>query len=202
MADLKKLPAQKREAFGKGNNRRLRAKGVVPAVFYTRDGKNLPIQVSLKELNKMFETVGRTTVFNLDVAGEGQFPALFWQAMRDPCKGTFTHVDFYGVDLDRPVKVVVPLVFEGTARGTKVGGVLETYRDEVTLMAKPLDMPASLVVDVTELEINNSLQISDLKLPEGVSAVYDINYAVVSVLPPNSADKDESGEEGAAEAKA
>ncbi len=193
MAELKEITVQKRENVGKGYNRRLRTKGLVPGIFYSSDGKNLAVQANIKSLEKLFEQVGRTTVFNLVVEGEGTYPALFWAAKRDPYKNTFMHVDFYGVDLDRPVKVVVPVIFTGTACGTKVGGTLETYRDRVTLLAKPLDMPSRVVVDVTDLNVNQTIQVANLKLPENVSAVYDVNYAVVSVLPPNSS-KEEQGE--------
>ena len=193
MAEFKTLSAQKRENLGKGYNRRLRTQGLVPAVFYSRSGENIALQVSLKELNKIFEQVGRTTVFNIDIKGAGSYPVLFWDAMRDPCKNTFTHVDFYGVDLDRPVKVVVPLEFSGVARGTKVGGVLETYRERILLMAKPLDMPAKVVIDLSNMDINDTIQVADVQLPEGVQASYDVNYAIVSVLPPSS-DSDAAAE--------
>jgi len=201
MADkeLKTLSVQKREAFGKGNNRRLRAKDIIPGVFYAADGSNTAVQADLKGLEKMFGEVGRTTVFNLDISGE-KHPALFWAIDRDPCKGTFTHIDFYGVDLDRPIKVVVPLVFEGTAKGTKIGGVMETFREKVTLLAKPLDMPASVAVDVSGLDLNTSIQVADLKLPESVKAVYDLNYTIVSVMLPSADDSDAA--EGAASADA
>ena len=186
MAEFKTLSAQKRENLGKGYNRRLRTQGLIPAVFYSRSGENIALQVSLKDLNKIFEQVGRTTVFNIDIKGDGSHPVLFWDAMRDPCKNTFTHVDFYGVDLDRPVKVVVPLEFTGVARGTKVGGVLETYRERILLMAKPLDMPSKVVIKLSDMGINDTIQVADVKLPEGVHASYDVNYAIVSVLPPSS----------------
>ena len=122
--EFKVLAVAKRENLGKGYNRRLRAQGLVPCVFYAANGTNFAVQADLKSLDKVYSEVGRTTVFQLDVDGT-QYPALIWDVMRDPCKSTFTHVDFYGVDLERPIKVVVPVIFEGTPKGTKIGGIME-----------------------------------------------------------------------------
>lgn len=185
MADMKTLSAAKRANMGKGYNRRLRAEGIIPGVYYSAVGDNIPVQMDAKALGKMYNEVGRTTVFELALESDGKVtkhPVLFWDVMRDPCKSTMTHVDFYGVDLEKPVKVTVPLVFKGVARGTKVGGTLETYREKVVLQAKPLEMPASITLDITDLDVNKTIYVSDIALPEGVSAVYDTNYAIVAVL--------------------
>ncbi len=185
MADLKVLNAQKRDTSGKGFNRRLRQEGVIPGVFYTGQGGNISVQMPAAPLNKLFGEVGRTTVFNLEIAEGGKtslHPVLIWDVQRHPVKNRITHVDFYGVDLDKPVKITVPIEFTGVARGTKVGGVLETYREQVQLVAKPLDMPAKIVLDITSLDLGKTIQVADLELPEGVKAAYDVNYAIVSVL--------------------
>lgn len=189
MADLKVLNAQKRDTSGKGFNRRLRQEGVIPGVFYTGQGGNISVQMPAAALNKLFGEVGRTTVFNLEIAEGGKtslHPVLIWDVQRHPVKNRITHVDFYGVDLDKPVKITVPIEFTGVARGTKVGGVLETYREQVQLVAKPLDMPAKIVLDITSLDLGKTIQVADLQLPEGVRAAYDVNYAIVSVLMPGS----------------
>lgn len=189
MADLKVLNAQKRDTSGKGFNRRLRQEGVIPGVFYTGQGGNISVQMPAAALNKLFGEVGRTTVFNLEIAEGGKtslHPVLIWDVQRHPVKNRITHVDFYGVDLDKPVKITVPIEFTGVARGTKVGGVLETYREQVQLVARPLDMPAKIVLDITSLDLGKTIQVADLELPEGVRAAYDVNYAIVSVLMPGS----------------
>ena len=198
MADqknLKVLNVEARENTGKGCNRRLRAKGLVPAVYYAADGTNKTIQADYKSLEKIYAEVGRTTVFQIKL-GDKMHPALFWDIKRDPCKNTFSHIDFYGVDLEKPVKVVVPVFFEGTPKGTKIGGEMVTYFEKVTLMAKPLDMPSKIVIDVANLGLNESIKVADLALPEGVSAVYDNNFTIVGVIVPESdaADADAAGE--------
>lgn len=185
MADMKSLAAVKRGNLGKGFNRRLRLEGQVPGVYYSAVGENIPVQINAKDVAKLYNEVGRTTVFELalDVDGKvNKHPVLFWDIMRDPCRSHMTHVDFYGVDLEKPVKVTVPLIFKGVARGTKVGGTLESYREKVVLSAKPLEMPASITIDITDLDVGKTIYVSDITLPEGVTAVSDTNYAIVAVL--------------------
>ena len=171
MSDLKVLSVQKRAGLGKGANRRARQEELIPGVFYTAKGENLPVQMSVRSFAKLFSQVGRTTVFNLEIEGDGTHPVLIWATQRDPITSRFTHIDFYGVD-----------------RGTKVGGKLETYREQIQLMAKPLDMPAKVTIDISGMDVGTTIQIADVKLPEGVKAAYDNNYAIVSVLMPGGDD--------------
>jgi len=97
-------------------------------------------------------------------------------------KSTFTHIDFLGVDLDKEIQVKVQVEYAGTPKGVKVGGKMETYRDEVVLAAKPADMPRKLVLDVTGMEIGQTIRVSTMPLPEGVRPVYKSDYTMVSVF--------------------
>lgn len=200
MAIDKTLAVQKREGKGKGPSGRLRQQALVPGVYYTADGRNILVQAPALPLEKMYEAVGHTTVFNLEIdspEGKEVHPVLIWQVQRHPYKKQFLHIDYYGVDLNKNVKVEVPLEFVGTPKGVKLGGLLETYRENVRLASKPLDMPQKIVVDVTNLNIGDMINVEDLKLPENVHAVYDHNYAIAGVIS-KTQDADE-GEEGAAE---
>ena len=195
----KTLTVQKRELKGKGNSGRLRRKDLVPGIFYTASGENVMVQIPELPLEKMYESVGHTTVFNLEIDDNGKtatHAALIWGIQRHPYKKHFLHIDFYGVDLDKEVKVEVPIEFVGVAPGVKLGGVMETYREEVKLASKPLDMPQKIVVDVSGMNIGDTINVGDLQLPENVHAVYDRNFAIVSVL---AKGKEELAEEGAAE---
>ena len=190
----KTLSVQKREGCGKGPSGRLRAEKLIPGVFYTASGENISVQAPVLPLEKIYGEMGHTTVFNLEIEDNGQktmHPVLIWQVQFHPYKRAFTHIDFYGVDLDKEVTVDVPVEFVGTSRGVKLGGRLETYREMVRLCSKPLTMPQKITVDVTDMGINDTVTVSDLKLPENVRAVFDQNYALVSVI---SKSKDEEGE--------
>lgn len=200
----KTLNVSKREGRGKGPSGRLRAKDMVPGIFYTTSGQNIMVQAPALPLEKLYESVGHTTVFNLEIESDGKkdiHPVLIWQVQRHPYKKCFLHIDYYGVDLDKEVKVDVPVEFVGVARGSKLGGVLETYRESVRLASKPLEMPQKVTIDVTDMNIGDTINVSDLKLPENVRAVYDHNYAVVSVMAKSKEDDlEEEGAEPAASA--
>lgn len=195
MSELKTLSVQKRDALGKGPNRRLREEALVPAVYYAPDGKNILVQVALNPLNKIYEQVGRTNVFNLEIEDNGTkttHPVFVWDAQYHPVKNTFTHIDFYGVDLNKEIKVKVRLRFVGTAKGVKIGGKMEVYREEVTLVAKPQDMPRIVDVDITDFDLGTNLRASDLKLPEGVRVEYKSDFSILTIM---SKDKAKDGEE-------
>ncbi len=184
------LSVQKREGLGKGANRRLREKNLVPGVFYSTLGDNVAIQAEALPIAKAYAANGTTTVIDLEIEEGGKkttYPALFWQNQRHPTKSHFTHVDFFGVDLDKKVKIQVPVCFTGIAAGTKLGGKLETYRERVTLLAKPLDMPSRIELDITELGTGSTVFVADLPLPEGVQAIYDVNFAMLHVTQPGGA---------------
>lgn len=181
----KTLSVQKREGRGKGASGRLRSQDLVPGIFYTAEGENIMVQAPVLPLEKIYEAVGHTTVFNLEIEsskGKEIHPVLIWQVQRHPYKKKFLHIDYYGVNLDKEVKVDVPIEFIGTAKGTKLGGLLETYREEIKLASKPLDMPQKLTIDVTDLNIGDIINVGDLKLPDNVRAVFDHNYAIVGVV--------------------
>jgi len=198
MAIKETLHVQKRSGLGKGASRRLRADTLVPGVFYNGQGENIVVQVPSLPMEKLLAAVGRNTVFTLAIDNDGkkeQYPALVWDVQYHPYKRSFLHIDFYGVDLDKEVIVRVPLEFVGVSKGVKLGGQLETYRENVRLSGKPLDLPKKITLDVTELEMNAAIHVADLTLPKGVAAVYSTNYCIVAVHMPGA---EEEGEEGAA----
>ncbi|MDR2744043.1 MAG: 50S ribosomal protein L25/general stress protein Ctc [Desulfovibrio sp.] len=196
----KMLCVQKRECSGKGPSGRLRAQDIIPGVFYTAEGENISVQIPALPLGKMYAEMGYTTVFNLEIDDRGRksvHPVLIWSVQWHPYKKVFRHIDFYGVDLDKEVKVEVPLEFVGAARGVKLGGILETYRETLRLASKPMDMPQKVTIDVTDMDINDTITVQDLQLPASVRAVSDRNFVVVSVL---TKSKDETEGEAAEQA--
>ncbi len=200
MSTEKTLSVQTRDGFGKGPNRRLRATNMVPGVFYSNGGQSVAVQVAALPLEKMYAAMGRTTVFDLEIEDAGKkskHPVMIWDVQFHPYKKQFTHIDFYGVDLNKEVKVSVAIEFIGTAKGVKLGGKLETYRERVLLEGKPGDIPKKITVDVSDMGLNAALRVADLELPNGVKAKYDQNFAVVSVVSKVADTNEEGGEDGA-----
>jgi len=193
------LQVQKRDGLGKGASRRLRVGDLVPGVFYNGQGENIAVQVPSLPMEKLFAAVGRNTVFHIEIDNgekKEKYPALIWDIQYHPYKRAFLHIDFYGVDLTKEVIVRVPLEFIGVSKGVKLGGQLETYRENVRLSGKPLDIPKKISIDVTELDINGAIHVADVTLPKGICAVYSTNYCIVAVHIPGAG---EEGAEGAAE---
>ncbi|MDR2488333.1 MAG: 50S ribosomal protein L25/general stress protein Ctc [Desulfovibrio sp.] len=190
------LTADIRKTTGKNANRKLRAQGIIPAVFYSAQGNNKSIQVNETSLTKVYAEAGRTTVLDLEINEDDKkhrYPCLIWDSEYYPTQNRFQHVDFYGIDLDKELKIRVPLEFSGVAKGTKLGGQLEIYREQIQILSKPDTLPKKIVVDITDLDIGQGLRIEDLRMPDGIRASYEINYAILMVTVPGSA-KDEEGE--------
>ena len=197
MSQNLKLAATVREKTGKNANRKLRAEGFIPGIFYTPSGENHLVQVSEPALMKLYNSTGRTTVFDLELDDQGKkstFSCLVWDVEYYPTKNRFQHIDFYGVNPDKELKIRVNLEFVGTAKGTKLGGKLETYREQIYILSKPASLPKKIVVDISDLDVGQGFRIQDLKLPEGVRAHYDTNFAIISVTMPG-ASKGESEED-------
>lgn len=195
MSQSLKLNVKRRTKIGKNANRKLRAGGVIPAVFYTSGSESVALEVNEAALNKLYAQVGRTTLFDLDVEGTSH-PALIWDVEYYPTKNRFQHVDFYGVDLNKEIKVRVPLEFFGVAKGTKLGGKLEVYRELIHVFAKPADLPKKIEVNIADLDVGQGLRVADLAMPAGARAAYDVNFAILTVTLPG-AGKD-AGAEGQA----
>jgi large subunit ribosomal protein L25 len=201
MAELLKLNVQERAELGKGPNRRLRATGMVPGIYYDAKGANIPVKVEMVPLQKAYAAVGNAQVFELVLERGGKtetMPALLWRVRNEPVKGVPEHVDFFGVDLTKEIKVAVHFELTGTSKGVKLGGVLEQYRDSIEVICKPMDIPESIVIDITDLDVMDSVHIEDVAFPEGVTPVFDENYAVLSVT---AMQEEAEGEEGEAAAE-
>lgn len=195
-----KISAQIREKTGKNANRRLRASGKTPAVFYVSGGASIPVTVNEAALLKLYSIAGRTTLFTLELEDKGKTSShscLFWDVEYYPTKNRFQHVDFYGVDMDKELKIQVPLEFIGTAKGTKVGGKLEIYREQIFILSKPASLPQKITVDISGIDVGQGLRVQDLPMPEGVRPSFDVNFAILTVAMPG-AGKDAEGENGKA----
>ncbi|MDL2315872.1 50S ribosomal protein L25/general stress protein Ctc [Desulfovibrio sp. OttesenSCG-928-A18] len=190
------LAVTPRSKTGKNANRQLRARGIIPGVYYAANAESIPVQVNEAALMKLYAVAGRTAVFDLQIEGKSTQPALIWDVEYYPTKNRFQHVDFYGVDLDKELKISVPLEFSGVAKGTKLGGKLEVYREQIHVLSKPQSLPQKIVVDISGLDVGQGLRVADLAMPEGVRASYDTNYAIITVIIPG-AGKDDEGEDEA-----
>ncbi|MFN7133487.1 MAG: 50S ribosomal protein L25, partial [Myxococcales bacterium] len=168
MANIE-LSATVREKGGKGNARKMRAQKLIPGVLYGPTvEKPLNIAVDPIALRKALATPKKlNTILTLKLDRGGDRQVMLKDYQTDVIKHDLLHADFYEVRLDQPVKVRVPLAFVGIPAGAADGGVLQTLRRELELLALPNAIPDQIEVDVAPLKIGQSLHLKDLKLPEG-----------------------------------
>ena len=196
MKEQLSLTVQTRSARGKGPNRRLRSEKMVPGVYYDDKGVNIPVVVEDMPFRKVYQKTGSSRVFNLVIDTDGKtetHPSLIWVVQQHPFKNQVDHVDFYGVDPNKQIHVDVKVEITGKAKGVVVGGKLELYREMLEVVCLPAAIPDKIVLDVTELALNQHISVKDIALPEGVRAVFDQNFAVVGVVAPTA---EAEGEEG------
>ena len=197
MAEQQTLHVTERTSLGKSANKALRKEGMVPGVFYNKEGVNVPVKAERVALDKIYREYGKNLVFQLEIERDGKtetVPSFIWNFQRHPLKNEFLHIDYYGVDLTQEVSIEVPVEVTGKAAGLVNGGVLEVYRFNMAIKCMPLDIPKAIVIDVTALEEGENMHIADVPMPEGVTAVYEDNFAIVGVV--SQAAEVEEGEEG------
>jgi large subunit ribosomal protein L25 len=168
-----KLKVAERGDFGSRTSRRLRREGLVPGVVYTSGEPARPFQADARELSH-FLGEGHT-LFDLEIEGAKAVPVVVKEQQRHPVRGELVHIDCHEVDLSQEIQADVSLDLEGAedAAGVKEGGVLEHVTREITVEALPEAIPESLSVDVTAMEIGDTMQLTALTLPEGVELVAD-----------------------------
>jgi large subunit ribosomal protein L25 len=178
------LTAQARNEKGKGPARRLRAKGLIPAVVYGQKLEPTHIAVDPAAIEKAIATPHKlNTLLTLQLDGSEK-RVLFREYEVDPVSRKLLHADFLEVDLAKPVKVEVPIVTTGKAEGVVAGGILNVSAHEITVEAMPDRIPVQIEVDVTPLKIGGSIHIADVKAPEGVKIKYATNFTVAVVTAP------------------
>lgn len=182
-----------REGRGKGPARRLRAAGRVPAVVYGHNVEEaIAISLDPKALDKALENPKQANaLFQVSIPGATDHTVMAREIQRHPVSRAILHLDLVAPDLDKPMVTSVPFEATGRSKGVVGGGRLRTPYREIKLRAKPADIPASVSIDITEMDIGDTLHVSGIELPEGVEAIYDRDYVVAKVLKPRGKKKDE-----------
>lgn len=197
------LDATLRPEGGKGPARRLRSAGRIPAVAYGKELEAVSIAVSPKELRRLLESEhGLNTVINLNIEGRPQIATLVAGYQYHPVSRALLHADFKQVKLDETVDVKVPLEMTGKAAGVALGGTLKQVFRELPVRALPGSIPVKLVIDVTNLGVEQTAQVKDLPLPEGVKVLLPDAQTIAGVYSAKRAPaEEEEGAPGAAAAK-
>jgi len=181
--DTTTLAVDSRTSGSSRATRRLRREGQVPGVLYGGDDAALPFVVDERELRHALAAQG--AVVELQLGGSGT-PAVLQDAQRHPVRGHTMHVDFLRVNLNVAIHAVVTLELLGgeDAPGTKEGGVLEHVTREINIEALPNDIPERLELDVSKMDVNDTLFLSAVAAPAGVTILDDPDETVVATLTP------------------
>jgi large subunit ribosomal protein L25 len=180
------LKATVRTEAGKGPSRRLRAKELIPAVLYGRHTeKPLHLAVDPAALKAALDTPKRlNTILTLKLDDGGEKTVLVKDYQTDIVQHDLLHADFLEVRLDDKVLVKIPLAYVGLPVGVTEGGILQTMRRELEVLAVPTNIPDKIEVDVAGLKIGGSLHVKDVKFPEGVAPKFTVNFAIAAVVAP------------------
>jgi large subunit ribosomal protein L25 len=180
------LKAGKREITGR-KVKSLRRRGFVPAVIYGRGFDSLPIQVPLKDFEKVYTEAGESTVVYLDLDGK-EYPTIIQEVAKDPVGDELLHADFYKVRLDEKIKAEIPLNFVGESPAVKnLGGILVKNISEIEVEGFPQDLPHQIDVDVSSLkELKSHILVKDLPVSSRLEVGVDPGAIVVLVQEPIS----------------
>lgn len=181
------LTAEIREGVGKEKAKKLRSKGLIPAIFYGPRAQTIPLVIHSKELAKALQTeAGENVLIDLDIRKGAQSDrkvVMLKDIQVDPLKRVTLHTDFYEVAMDEMVTVEVPVHLVGKPEGTKVGGILEQVRRVIQVQCLPGDIPKSIDIDVSALNIGDSIHVQEISV-EKAKIISETNFTIATVVPP------------------
>jgi len=188
-----------RNTIGNGPARELRRQGRIPAVLYGPGKEPVLLSIDQKEFEKILKNQ-KTGHLLLDLVirngKESKRTAMIKELQTNPVSQAFLHVDFYEITMDRKIRVNVPVVATGKAQGVELGGVLQIVRRELEVLCLPGEIPASFEIDITNLDIGDSIHVEEIPHAEGVEISADVNFTVITVLSPKMEAEEEAEEEG------
>lgn len=186
MAKQVKLSATRRTGIGRSAVRKIKAQGAVPAVIY--GGKSQPesLQVSKRDISTILSHAsGENVLVEIEIEGEAGRVALMQEVQHSPLGGDILHVDFHAISMDEMIEADVPLEPTGIAEGVKTfGGLLEQNIRSLEIECLPKDLPDFISIDVSKLNIGDSIHVRDLPLPDGVTTRVQPDLTAFSCVAP------------------
>ncbi len=181
------LKTNMRTSVGNGPARVLRREGKIPAVLYGPKTEPILLSVAVKDIEQILKkgTFGQILLNLVIQNGKAVTkPAMIKELQIHPVSGKFLHIDFYEIDMERKIRVKVPVVTTGKAIGVENGGLLQIVRRELEVLCLPTQIPNVIKVDVSELDVGDSVHAEEIQLAGDIEIALDINYTVVTVLSP------------------
>ena len=198
------LQAATRTAVGNGPARALRREGRIPAILYGPSSEPRMLSVSTKDMENIIKqsNVGRS-IFNMVIdGGKMKKAAMIKELQTHPVDRQIIHIDFYEVDMSRKVRVHVPVVTTGNAAGIEMGGMLQLIRRELEVLCLPNAIPQRIEIDITRLEMGQSVHVEDIQAGDNVEIPHEVNFTILTISSQKKAEEAEAEEEEAEEAAA
>jgi large subunit ribosomal protein L25 len=181
-----KLKAEIKLQTGKGVNRRLRNQDRVPAILYGRHQDPVPLSLNQLEVEKVLGSGGGRKLITLEVSGlnasDNQTMVMFKDIQRNALTGRLDHLDLYSIRRGEEISMTLPIILIGDAKETEKGGTLQFASREINIQCLPKDIPDSIKVDISDIEIGHSIHMRDIKLPENVKLIDDPVKVVASIV--------------------
>ena len=195
------IKAAVRNEKGKGSARKLRSKKIIPAVLYGHKVDPVMLAIENSEIVKAFKTGDDTTLIKVQIDNQGKKDeklVMIRETQRHPVKNNILHLDLFAVNVKEKIHAPVHIRITGESPGVKLGGILRQIVREIEVRALPTDIPQHFEVDISKLDIGDSLQASDLDTPDNVQILIDESAPILSIMPPTviKEDEPEEGEEG------
>jgi large subunit ribosomal protein L25 len=194
--EISELKARLRKDAGKGVARRLRKDGMVPAIFYGPKTESVLLAVNSADLRKLLKGKEENVFINLIVENGKiiQKFTLIKELQIEPVSRKFLHVDFYEIDMEKTMTLDIPIHFTGEAMGVETGGDLHYVKRDIKVACLFAVLPEFIEVDVSGLQIGDSIKVQDIKLPDGVTVLDTEDTILATVSAPKTAIKAEPGE--------
>lgn len=190
-----------RKTTGNSPARELRRGGQIPAVLYGPQTEPVLLSVNIKELEQIIKkgNIG-SIIFNLVIQNGEKItkPAMIKEFQDHPVSGNYLHVDFYEIDMQRKINVMIPVVTQGISKGVEAGGLLQIVRREIEVLCMPGDIPEAIKIDISDLDVGDSVHIDEIPLGDNIEVASDVNFTVVTILSPKveEVEEEEEGLEG------
>jgi large subunit ribosomal protein L25 len=199
MAKNTSLKAATRARSGTGRLKQMRREGWLPSVIYGKGTENINLKVDAKTFNDLLaHSSSENIIFNLEIEGQGVRLAFLQSLQLDPLSGKTLHVDFRAIDEKTEITAPVPTHLNGESKGVKAGGLIEQYVHAIEILCLPNDLPETLEVDISHLEIGDSLHIGDITYPKGVRPTHAADVVVAHIgKPAGAVSEDASGTDAA-----
>ena len=174
------LDIKLREKTGKEAARKERQRGFIPAVLYGIKGNKI-LTVKAKDFEKMFEEIGEHSIINLNIDNKDKAEVIVKDFQLDPVNKHVIHIDFLEFETGKALKTELPIHIIGTSKGVKMAGILETFLRDLEIECLPRDIPDSIVIDVNDMEIGDSLHARDITVDDKIKMLTNPEQVVITI---------------------